>query len=80
VNRAAYLLINCEHGFKEEVIKKLQQLPEIVEGYQTVSAYDLIAKDSADLVDKLRETITLCIRRIDKIRSTLILTSIEGQS
>lgn len=77
---SAYLLINCEQGFEEKIIKELKQLPEIVEVYQVISAYDLIAIVSADTIDKLKESISLRIRRIDKIKSTITLIAIEGQS
>lgn len=77
---SAYLLINCEQGFEEKIIKELKQFPEIVEVYQVISAYDLIAIVRADTIDKLKESISLRIRRIDKIKSTITLIAIEGQS
>jgi DNA-binding Lrp family transcriptional regulator len=55
---SAYLLINGELGFEEEIIKELTELPEIVEVYQVISAYDLIANVNEDTIDKLKETIT----------------------
>jgi DNA-binding Lrp family transcriptional regulator len=55
---SAYLLINCKHGEEEQTIKELKQLPEIVEVYQTIGAFDWIAKVSADTTDKLKETIS----------------------
>ena len=77
---SAYLLINCEDGFEEEIVNKLQQLPEIVEVYETASGVcDLIAKVSADTIGRLTETISWRIRRINKIISTTTLIAIEGQ-
>ena len=43
-------------------------------------AYDILAKIESDTVEKLRETITWKIRKIEKIRSTLTLMGIEGQN
>jgi DNA-binding Lrp family transcriptional regulator len=77
---SAYLLINCKQGEEKETIKELNQLPEIVEVYQAYGAYDLIAKVSVDTIDKLKESISWHIRRIDKIKSTITLVAIEGQS
>jgi len=77
---AAYVLINCEYGSEEEIIKELKELPESIEVYQAYGSYDLIAKISADTIDKLKEAITWHIRRTDKIKSTLTLIAIEGQS
>ena len=76
---AAYVLINCEYGSEEEIIKELKELPESIEVYQAYGSYDLIAKISADTIDKLKEAITWHIRRIDKIKSTLTLLVIEDQ-
>jgi DNA-binding Lrp family transcriptional regulator len=76
---AAYVLINCEYGSEEEIIKGLNELPESIEVYQAYGSYDLIAKISADTIDKLKEAITWHIRRIDKIKSTLTLIVIEDQ-
>ena len=45
----------------------------------TFGAYDIIAKISSESVEKIRETITWKIRKIEKIRSTLTLTKVEGQ-
>lgn len=77
---AAYVLINCEYGSEEEIMKELKELPELTEIYQAYGSYDLIAKISADTIDKLKEAITWHIRRTDKIKSTLTLIAIEGQS
>ena len=70
---AAYVLINCEYGSEEEIMKELKELPELTEIYQAYGSYDLIAKISADTIDKLKEAITWHIRRTDKIKSTLTL-------
>jgi DNA-binding Lrp family transcriptional regulator len=77
---AAYVLINCEYGFEEDIIKELKELSGLVEAYQAYGSYDLIAKISADTIDKLKEVITWHIRRTHIITSTLTLIAIEGQS
>ena len=75
----AYVLINCDLGSEEFVISELKSLEDVVEVHGTFGAYDILAKVEAELVEKLRETITWKIRKIDKIRSTLTLMGIEGQ-
>jgi len=67
----AYVLINCELGSEEAIIQQLKG---------TFGAYDILAKIESDTVEKLRETITWKIRKIEKIRSTLTLMGIEGQT
>ena len=76
----AYVLINCEIGSEEKVIEELKTIDGIKEVHGTFGAYDILAKVESDQVESLRETITWKIRKIDKIRSTLTLMGIEGQS
>ncbi len=76
---SAYVLMNCELGSEEDVISKLKILDAVKEVHGTFGAYDVLAKVESDEVSTLRETITWKIRKIDKIRSTLTLMSIEGQ-
>ena len=75
----AYVLINCDLGAEDDVIGELKQLEQVKEVHGTFGAYDIIAKVEADSADKLREAITWKIRKMDKIRSTLTLTVVEGQ-
>ena len=76
----AYVLINCELGSEESIIEQLKTLDGIVEVHGTFGAYDILAKIESSTVEVLRETITWKIRKIDKIRSTLTLMGIEGQT
>jgi DNA-binding Lrp family transcriptional regulator len=75
----AYVLINCDLGSEEEIIKELKKLPEVLEVSGVYGVYDIILKITSDTMDKLRETITWHVRRIDKVRSTLTMIVIEGQ-
>jgi len=76
----AYVLINCELGSEEEIIKQLKELEGVTEVHGTFGAYDILSKIESATVESLRETITWKIRKIDKIRSTLTLMGIEGQT
>ena len=75
----AYVLINCDLGAEKEVIDGLKQIEQVKEVHGTFGAYDIIAKVQTETSDKLREAITWKIRKMDKIRSTLTLTVVEGQ-
>ena len=75
----AYVLINCDLGSEEKVISEMKSMEAVVEVHGTFGAYDILAKVEAELVEKVRETITWKIRKIEKIRSTLTLMGIEGQ-
>ena len=75
----AYVLVNCDLGAEDEVIGGLKQIDQVKEVHGTFGAYDIIAMIQAESADKLREAITWKIRKMDKIRSTLTLTVVEGQ-
>ena len=75
----AFVLINCELGSEEEIISELKTFPDVKEVHGTFGAYDIIAKISSETVEKIRETISWKIRKIEKIRSTPTLTKVEGQ-
>ena len=76
----AYVLINCELGSEESIIQQLKNIDSVIEVHGTFGAYDILAKIESPTVDVLRETITWKIRKIDQIRSTLTLMSVEGQT
>ena len=75
----AFVLINCELGSEEHVISELKTFLDVKEVQGTFGAYDIIVEISSESIEKIRETITWKIRKIEKIRSTLTLTKIEGQ-
>ena len=75
----AFVLINCELGSEEQIILELKTFSDVKEVQGTFGAYDIIAMISSETVEKIRETISWKIRKIEKIRSTLTLTKVEGQ-
>lgn len=76
----AYVLINCDLGSEEEVISHLKLISDIKEVQGTFGAYDIFAKLESTDVKKLRNTITEQIRKIERVRSTLTLMTIDSQS
>ena len=75
---SAFVLINAEIGSEDEVLKQLKTLPNVKESYGVYGVYDIVAKVSADTMDKLKEIVTWKIRRLDKVRSTLTMIVVEG--
>jgi len=75
----AYVLVNCDLGYEEEIMDELKQLDNVKEVHGVFGAYDILAKvESAD-VKSLRETISWKIRKLNRIRSTLTLMAIDDQ-
>lgn len=75
----AFVLINAEIGAEEEVVKELMKIEEVEEAYIVYGVYDVVAKVKAENLEKLKETITWRIRRLDKVRSTLTMIVVEGR-
>ena len=78
--QTAYVLINCDLGKEEDILDSLKQMESVKEVHGTFGAYDIIAKIENSDRDKVRETISWNIRKLQHVRSTLTLMGIEGQS
>jgi len=75
----AYVLINCDLGSEDDMIRDIKKLEYVKDVTGTFGAYDIVARIEADTPEQLRETITWKIRKKRKIRSTLTLMEVEGQ-
>jgi len=76
---SSYVLINTETGFEDEVLKELKKMPNIKEAYVVYGVYDIVAKLEAEDLNKLKELVTLGIRRLEKVRSTLTMIVVVGK-
>jgi DNA-binding Lrp family transcriptional regulator len=68
---SAFLFINAQFLFIEDVINKLKEIPEIVDVYKVQGIYDIIARVNSDTEEKLKEIVSERIRRIDRITGTV---------
>ena len=75
----AFVLINAELGCEKEILDELKKIDAVKESYMVYGVYDIVAKVSADTMDKLKEIVTWTVRRLDKVRSTFTMIVIEGE-
>ena len=75
----AYVLINCDLGSEDDMIRDIKKLEYVKDVTGTFGAYDIVARIEANTPEQLREAITWKIRKKKKIRSTLTLMEVEGQ-
>ena len=75
----AYVLINCDLGSEDDMIRDIKKLEYVKDVTGTFGAYDIVARIEADTQEQLREAITWKIRKKKKIRSPLTLMEVEGQ-
>ncbi len=74
----AFVLINADLGAEEELVRELKGIEHVKEVYVVYGVYDIVAKIEADTMEKVKETITWKIRRLEKVRSTLTMIVVES--
>lgn len=70
---SAYVLVNCEVGFEDAVLKGIKKIENVVEAHKTFGLYEIIAKVEADHVDALKKIVFQNIRELKKVRTTMTL-------
>jgi DNA-binding Lrp family transcriptional regulator len=73
----AYVLINTEIGTIQEVLESIKKIKEIREAYALFGVYDIMTKVEAESTQDLKKIVTLKIRQVDKVRSTLTMIIME---
>lgn len=68
-----YVLLNCDLGAEEYVVDELRQIPQVKKAYLTFGAYDAIAEIHADTQEEFDKTVSLKIRRLARVVSTMTL-------
>ena len=76
----AFVLIVCEVGTTDKVVKKLQMINEINEATSVWGSYDIVTKITAPTTEALRDTIRQKIRTTDNVRTTVSLMVTESKT
>ncbi len=76
----AFVLITCDVGTTDKVIKKLQMINEIIEVTSVWGTYDIVTKVTAPTKEELRDAIRKKIRTTDNIRTTNSLMVTESHT
>ncbi len=74
----AFVLINADLGGEEELVRELRSIENVKEVCIVYGVYDIVVKIEANTMEKVKETITWKIRRLDKVRSTLTMIVVES--
>ena len=69
----AFLLISSKVGQENLLIFELQAIPEVKESYVVYGVYDVIARIEAESMQHLKDVVSLRIRQLDTVRSTLTM-------
>ncbi|HEY7110933.1 MAG TPA: Lrp/AsnC ligand binding domain-containing protein [Nitrososphaeraceae archaeon] len=73
--QSAYILISCNPEDSQQIISSLLNISGLVEAKLVEGPYDIIVKIQAENSEKLKEIISIQLRRIGKIKHTLTLTA-----
>ena len=73
----AYVLIKSDLGAEQKVIEQLEKLEQVVRIDRTFGDYDMVVKMESEHIEKIRETISRNIKKIDKVRATRTIVKRE---
>jgi len=73
----AFVLINTELGSESDVLQNLKKVDGVNEVFAVYGTYDIVAKVKADTMERLKEIVTVRIRKVNNVRATLTLMSSE---
>ena len=59
-------------------MKELRSIENVKEVFIVYGVYEIIARIEGQTMEKVKETITWKIRRLDRVRSTLTMIVVEG--
>jgi DNA-binding Lrp family transcriptional regulator len=74
-----FVLLNCDLGAEEYILEELKQVNEIKNAYVTFGAYDIIAEIHAGTQEDFEKTVSLKIRQLSRVVSTMTLNVIKGE-
>jgi DNA-binding Lrp family transcriptional regulator len=77
--QSAYILISCNPEDSDQIISAVMNISGLVEAKLVEGPYDIIVKIEADSSEKLKEIISIQLRRINKIKHTLTLTTMQDK-
>ena len=72
-----YVLLNCDLGSEEYITEELKQIPQVKNAFVTFGAYDIIAEIHAQTQEEFEETVSMKIRRLARVVSTMTLNVVN---
>ncbi|HEX2067861.1 MAG TPA: Lrp/AsnC ligand binding domain-containing protein [Nitrososphaeraceae archaeon] len=69
--------MNAELGSEDSIVNELKKIEGVKEVYQVYGVYDIVAQVEADIMEKVKETITWKLRKLNGVKSTLTMIVME---
>jgi DNA-binding Lrp family transcriptional regulator len=73
----AFVLVNTDPSYMDDVRQELLAIDGVLEAHMLYGAIDIIAIVQSDTMKKLKEILTWKIRKIEKIRSSQTLITMD---
>ena len=73
-----FVLLNCDLGAEEYVLDQLKQVSQVKNAYVTFGAYDIIAEIHGSDQEDFEKTVSMKIRRLSRIVSTMTLNVVKS--
>ena len=74
-----FVVLNCDLGAEEYILEELQHVDEIKNAYVTFGAYDIIAEIHAETQEEFEKTVSMKVRQLSRVVSTMTLNVIKGE-
>lgn len=69
----AFVLMNAELGSEDSIVSELKSIDGVKEIYQVYGVYDIVAQVESETMEKVKETITWKLRKLNGVKSTLTM-------
>ncbi len=69
--------MNAELGSEDSIVNDLKKIEGVKEVYQVYGVYDIVAQVEAEMMEKVKETITWKLRKLNGVKSTLTMIVME---
>lgn len=66
-------MMNAELGSEDSIVNELKKLEGVKEVYQVYGVYDIVAQVEANTMERVKETITWKLRKLNGVKSTLTM-------
>jgi len=73
-----FVLLNCDLGSEEYILEELNSINGVNQAYVTFGAYDVIAEVHAETQADFDELVSMKIRRLARVVSTMTLNVVKS--
>ena len=74
----AYIMIKSDLGAEYDILKEIENIPEVKEAYQVHGIYNIIVRIATGKPNELKQVVEQKIRKIQMVRSTLSMVIIDA--